>query len=81
MSETNEKAMARGTVGCVGGVINLFMEAPLWLAMVYLILDKIDAGPVLWTLFYIYGPIKILSAIFVSIFKAMSDDTNRKKAA
>jgi hypothetical protein len=51
----------------VAGVISVLVVMPIWLYLVYRILDTIQAGELMWFLYWVYVPAAVLSRVIVEL--------------
>ena len=58
-------------IGCLFGMLSLFLVAPMWYAMLFGILQSIDAKPWMWVIYFIYVPSGIVVSSLEKIYKAM----------
>jgi len=63
---------AKGAIGCVLGVWHLCVITPMWLFLIYQILEKIQPPVSTWVLFWCYVPACIVGSIFSSCFTLLT---------
>lgn len=63
----DEPVDAKTLTGCLGITFWLFLTQPLWYALLFGILQKIEADPWMWTCFWIYVPATISSYLIVKL--------------
>ena len=70
---TEEKPEIKGkaTVGCLAGIVSLFLAVPLWYALMFMILQKIEATPTMWVLFFLYVPVGLAGHVLSELMKNM----------
>lgn len=58
-----EKLTGKQTAGCVMGIVSLCITTPIWYWLVYQILVRVDATPMMWVFYWIYMPVGIVLAV------------------
>ena len=54
--------------GCGLAVLSLFVMTPMWSALCFGVLQKIDADPWMWVLFWCYLPVMFIAQILGQVF-------------
>jgi hypothetical protein len=49
-----------GKLKVVNGLLAVFVTLPLWLGIMYKVLETIEASELLWFMFWIYVPVSVL---------------------
>jgi hypothetical protein len=76
MTETNQdqdsSMTAKELAGCAAGNWNLLVNLPMWLILLFGILQTIDAPTWTWILYFIYLPCNVLGKVLNELFKMMN---------
>ena len=54
---------AKSKVGCLAAIVSCFVVYPIWYALLFQILVRVDAVPWMWSAYWCYIPAGILSGI------------------
>ena len=73
MSESMSAKNASVAAGCAGSLLKVAAELPLWLFILYSILQAIGASEGLWVAFWIYGPVRIVVELCLGTAKGFAD--------
>jgi len=49
-------------IGCALGLVTLMIQTPIWYLLVYKILIRVDATPIMWVFYWIYLPVGVVLA-------------------
>lgn len=72
MSSDKEKV---AITGCVVAIVTLFVQVPLFGAMLYGVIQACEAPGWVWVIFWIYVPVCFLLGVFRSIIEALTKMT------
>ena len=61
-------------VGCLLGVLAIFITTPIWYYLLYEILVYIHASQLMWFLFWVYLPVSIFVAVVAETVKYFLKD-------
>jgi hypothetical protein len=68
----NDNQPEAAIVGCVWGILTLFIQFPLFCCMLYGVLDASQAPTWVWVLFWIYLPVGLFLGVIGEVFKALT---------
>ena len=67
----SEEPNAKDTVGCIFGLFTIILVTPVWYALLFGILQAIEAEPWMWVCYFIYVPAQLGCAILGRLFQEM----------
>lgn len=59
--------------GCVVGMWSILVTTPMWLALLFAVLNATNPPVWAWVLYWCYLPAQVLQVIAVSVFKVMNE--------
>lgn len=69
----------KNKLGCLIGILSVFVTLPIWFLMIFLILRHINATPLIWGLFVAYAPLTFVVGILMEVLKHIADDPKVKE--
>lgn len=61
-------------VGCIGAVITLLLSLPLWYALLFGILIRIEAPNWMWICYWLYLPAGVITTGVTKLAESWEDD-------
>ena len=49
----------KNKIGCVLGILVIFIQMPIWYYLMYSILKSVEATQLMWFLFWVYLPLSL----------------------
>ncbi len=70
MAKPDDTGLVLG--GCVVAVARLMIIFPIWYALLFGILQRVDAPAWMWVAYWVYVPVCVLSGLAEEFFKQLS---------